>query len=129
MNVADTVKFLESGDDVDARFQAFEQLNESVTHGDLPALLEALESTSSFWVRELLADPIIRLSGAKALPQLKKALRKNYEDGHDNDGFETFLVELAESDSVNVRAELEKLARTATRHELNDIKWLLEYSR
>ena len=127
MNIADTIKFLESGKDVDAQLEAFEQLNASVTDADLPALLAALESTSSFWVRELLAEPIIRLSGAKALPQLMKAFRKNYDEGHDNDGFETFLVELAESDSERVRVELQKLAPTARKEEMEDINWLLEY--
>ncbi len=129
MNIAETIKFLESGSDVDAQLAAFRQLNESATDGDVPALIASLESTRSFWVRELLAEPIIRLSGVKALPHLLKALRKNYEDGHDNDGFETFLVELAESDSANVKAELQRLARTATREEAADLNWLLEYCR
>ena len=58
MTIAKTIKFLESDSDVDAQPAAFKQLNESVTDGDLPTLLASLESTSSFWVRELLAEPI-----------------------------------------------------------------------
>jgi len=129
VNIAETIKFLESRNDVDAQIAAFEQLNESVTDRDLPAMLASLESTSSFWVRELLAEPIIRLSGVKALPQLMKALRRNFEDGHDNDGFATFLMEMAESDSANVRAELQRLAHTASKEEAEDLKWLLEFCR
>lgn len=130
MNITDTIKFLQSGKDVDAQMKAFEELNASVTPSDLAVLLTGLESkTSDFWVRELLAEPIIRLSGPKALPHLMKALRKNYEDGHDNDSFETFLIELAESNPEGVRAELQNLAATAGKGETEDINWLLEYCR
>jgi hypothetical protein len=128
MNIAETIQFLKSGRDVDAQIEAFNDLESRVTETDVPILLAALESdTSDFWVRELLAQPIIRLSGAKALPQLMAALRRNFEEGHDNDGFAFFLIELAKSNPDNVRGQLQSLAATAGKAELKDINWLLEY--
>jgi hypothetical protein len=128
MNIPDTIKFLESGNDVDAQLEVFKKLDAYVTEADVPVLLAAIESeTSNFWVRELLAEPIIRLAGARALPQLMAALRKNFEEGHDNDGFQTFLMDLAESDPKGVREELQKLAATAGEAEKEDIEWLLEF--
>lgn len=128
MNIAETIKFLETGRGVEAQLEAFKKLNASVTVSDLPVLLKAIKSeTSNFWVRELLSEPIINLAGAKALPELMAALQKNFEEGHDNDGFLLFLTELAEEDPTGVRAALEKLAKTATKVELENINWLLEY--
>jgi hypothetical protein len=128
VNLLEIIKFLETGDDVDAQLEAFDQLNASVTEQDLPVLTEAMKSeTSNFWVRELLAEPICRLGGAKAISELMAALRRNFDEGHDNDGFQAFLADLAESDPIGVRAELEKLRKTANKAELEDIQWLLEF--
>ena len=128
MNIVEIIRFLESGNDANAQLEAFKQLNVHATEKDLPALLAAIKSeTSNFWVRELLSEPIINLAGSKAIPDLMAALRKNFEEGHDNDGFQAFLADLAESDPRGVRAALEKLAEGATKAELEDINWLLEF--
>lgn len=128
MNIAEIIKFLETGSDVDAQLEAFSKLNESATENDLPVLLEAIKSeTSNFWVRELLSEPIIKLAGSKAIPELMAAFQKNFEEGHDNDDFQLFLAELAEEDPSGVRTALEKLATTASKSELENINWLLEY--
>jgi hypothetical protein len=128
MNLVEIIRFLESGNDVNAQLEAFKQLNAYVTDKDLPVLLAAIKSeTSNFWVRELLSEPIINLAGSKAIPELMAALRKNFEEGHDNDGFQAYLADLAESDPKGVRAELEKLAEKANKAELEDINWLLEF--
>lgn len=128
MTIPEIIQFLQSGRDVDAQIEAFKDLDSRVTNEDVPILLAALESErSDFWVRELLAQPIIRLSGAQALPELMTALRRNFEEGHDNDGFALFLIELAESDPDSVRGELQRLSATAGNAQLKDIQWLLEY--
>ena len=130
MDIVETIKFLETGHDVEAQLEAFNKLNSLVTENDLPVLLEAIKSeTSNFLVRELLSEPIINLAGAKAIPELMAALQNNFAEGHDNDGFQLFLTELAEEDPKGVRAALEKLAKTATNAELDNINWLLEYCR
>jgi hypothetical protein len=126
--ITDTIKFLESSDDIDAQLEAFQELKASVTSHDLPVLLEALKSkTSNFAVRELLAEPIINLAGVKALPELMTAFGKNFEEGHDNDTFQVLLVELAETDRHGVQLELKKLAKQSNNNELEDINWLLEF--
>lgn len=122
MDIVETIKFLETGHDVEAQLEAFKKLSSFVTENDLPVLLEAIKSeTSNFWVRELLSEPIINLAGAKAIPELMAALQKNFAEGHDNDGFQLFLTELAEEDPKGVRVALEKLAKTATKAELDNI--------
>lgn len=128
MNIAQTIRFLETGNDIDAQLKAFSELNASVTENDLPVLLEALKSeTSNFWVRELLSEPIIKLAGAKAIPELMAAFQKNFDEGHDNDSFQLFLSELAGEDPSGVRAALESLAKNANQAEMENINWLLEY--
>lgn len=128
MNVPETIRFLETGNDIDAQLKAFDEMKASVTGKDLPVLLVALQSKSSnFFVRELLAEPIINLAGAHAIPELMTALQKNFEEGHDNDGFQLFLTELAEEDPEGVKAALEQLKHSATKAELENIEWLLEY--
>lgn len=58
MKIIDTIRRLESCDDIDAELAAFQELKATVTIRDLPVLLEALPSDrSNFAVRELLADP------------------------------------------------------------------------
>ena len=128
MNIAEIIEFLESGKDVKAQLDPFTRLKALVTENDLPVLFAALRSeTSNFWVRELLCEPIIKLAGAKAIPELMAAFQKNFEEGHDNDGFQLFLTELTEQDPTGVRIELEKLATTASKAELENINWLLEF--
>lgn len=130
MNIAETIRFLETSDDVDACQEAFGKLNDSVTEKDLPLLLAALESkTSNFAVRESLAEPIIRLAGARALPELMVALRRNFEEGWDNDLFQTLLMDLAESDPQGLKAKLEEMAGNPGRAQLEDIRWLLGFCR
>lgn len=128
MNIIETIKFLETSNDIDAQLEAFNKLNASATQRDLPVLLSALKSeTSNFAVRELLAEPIINLAGAKALPELMAALRRNFDEGHDNDTFQALLADLAERNPEGVRAELEKLAKHSSKADMEDINWLLEY--
>ena len=128
MSIQEIIDFLINGRDVDTQLSEFEQLKASVTENDLPLLLQTIKSeTCGFWVRELLSEPIIDLAGAKALPELFVALQKNYEEGHDNDSFAAFLMDLAESDPIGVKKQLVKMGKTASPSELKDINWLLEH--
>jgi len=128
MNVHETIKYLETGDDVDKQIVAFNILNETVSDKDLSILLEAIKSESSnFFVREILSEPIIRLGGVKVLPELLTAFQKNFDEGHDNDSFQLFLTELAEEHPNNVKRILKELSKNATKPEMENIEWLLEY--
>ena len=124
MNVSEAIAAAHKGEAGDAVVRALA----SATEDDLPALLAALQSKKAdFSVRELVADPVTRLGGVKFLRELMTALRKGFEEGHDNDGFQAHLADLAEREPEAVRAALTKMAETAKGEALEDIKWLLEY--
>src|SRR5690349_16805010 len=80
--------------DVEEKLESFERLKNSATKDDLPQLISALKSEKSdFWIRELLSEPVSELGGSEYLPELLESLQKNFDEGHDNDGFCIFLVE------------------------------------
>jgi hypothetical protein len=129
MNTQETIAFLSASNNVDAMLKAFDNLCKEVTDGDLPILLEAIQSERiGFGVREWLAEPIIKLAGLSSLQVLLRALRMNYEAGHDNDSFQVLLVGLVEENKEDARRQLEKIKLNANQHEIEDINWLLEFS-
>jgi len=114
--------------DVDQKLEAFQRLKESATKEDLPVLLDFLRSErNDFWIRELLAEPICDLGGSQCLPELFDAYDLNEEDGHDNDGFNAYLIDLAFSEPENCKAKLlELLSHQNFKHK--DIAiWLIGY--
>lgn len=128
MDIAATILLLETGDDVDAQVAAFDELNASVTEADLPVLTaEITRADANAWVRELLAEPALRLGGVRSLRGVLTAMRLNYEQGHDNDSLEALLVELAEAHPAAVRAELRKLEHSAGGVEIEHIRWLEDF--
>lgn len=114
--------------DVEEKLESFERLKNSATIDDLPQLISALKSEKTdFWVRELLSQPISELGGSYYLPELFEALQKNYDDGHDNDGFCFFLTELADSETELCKKKLLELIDSPTFEYKNHAKWLLEF--
>lgn len=114
--------------DVEQKLEAFERLKNSATKNDLPQLISALKSEKSdFWIRELLSEPISELGGSEYLPELLEALQKNYDDGHDNNSFCFFLVEMAESEPEVYKANLLKLIDLPNFEYKDHAKWLLEF--
>lgn len=114
--------------DVEDKLEAFEKLKNSASKNDLPELISALKSEKSdFWIRELLSEPISELGGSEYLPELFEALQKNYDDGHDNDSFCFFLVEMAESEPKLCRANLLKLLDLPNFKYKDHAKGLLEF--
>ena len=110
MNTQETIAFLSTSNNVDAMLKAFDKLCKEVTDEDLPILLEAIQSERiSFGVREWLAKPIIKLAGLSSLQVLLRALRMNYEAGHDNDSFQVLLVGLVEENKKDARRQLKKI--------------------
>ena len=114
--------------DVDQKLEAFERLKSIAQKEDLQQLIEALKSDrSDFWVRELLSEPISGLGGSEYLPELFDALQKNYDEGHDNDGFHHFLTEIAWAEPQICRDKLEEmLAEKNFRHK-EVAEWLLGF--
>ncbi|MEK7725081.1 MAG: hypothetical protein AAB336_12070 [Acidobacteriota bacterium] len=114
--------------DVDEKLEAFERLKISVSKDDLPQLVSALKSErNDFWTRELLSEPISILGGSKYLPELFEALQQNYDEGHDNDGFCFFLVEMAESETELCKKRLLELIDLPNFKHKKHANWLLEF--
>lgn len=114
--------------DVDEKLEAFGRLKAAATKEDLPQLLDALESgRSDFWVRELLSEPISDLGGSKYLPELFDALQKNYDEGHDNDGFNHFLTEIAWAEPEACKEKLAELLANEKFKHREAAMWLLEF--
>ena len=114
--------------DVDAKLEAFERLKLAAKKEDLPQLLDALKSDrNDFWVRELLSEPISELGGSKYLPELFDALQKNYDEGHDNDGFNHFLTEIAWAEPESCKNKLTELLSNENFQHREAAEWLLEF--
>lgn len=96
--------------DVDGVLGAFERLRSIATTADLPCLVAAIQSPrNNFWTRELFAEPICQLGGPDYLEPLLEAAHLNLVEGHDNDGFDTHLAEMAYAEPDKCRAQLEQL--------------------
>lgn len=114
--------------DVDQKLAAFDRLKESATEADLPRLVEHLASDrNDFWVRELLADPISDLGGFRYLRELFDAYELNEREGHDNDGFNHFLMEIAWADAEGCRSKLNELLAQPNFRHTEIAKWLLDF--
>lgn len=87
---------LRSADDVDAMCAAAEWLHRSSTLDDAPRLSSLLNDDDAI-VREAAAWPLSELAGVAHLRELLNAYQRGFDDGLDNDGFTTALIELAVS--------------------------------
>ncbi len=129
--IASELKILWSDFDennVEQKLEAFGRLKNSATRDDLPQLISALKSEKNdFWTRELLSEPISELGGFEYLPELFEALQKNYDEGHDNDGFCFFLIELAESEPELCKEKLVGLVNSPNFEYKNHAEWLIEF--
>jgi hypothetical protein len=114
--------------DSDGVLKAYKRLQSIATKADLPKLVAAIQSPrNNFWTRELFSEPICRLGGADYLETLLEAAQLGFDEGHDNDGFQTHLADIAYTEPKKCRAKLEELlARDELKyHEL--ARWLLEF--
>ncbi len=119
---------VDGGTDVDGVLAAFNRLNEKATVKDLPTLLAAIQSPqNNFWTRELLSGPICQLGGSAYLDPLFDAAQLSLDEGHDNDGFDVPLMEIAVVEPDKCREKLnELLSRERYRHR-EAATWLLEF--
>ena len=102
------------------------RLHKDATAGDVPRLRELL-GDESFFVREAAAWPLTELAGVEHLPELLRAYQRGLDDGHDNDGFTTALIELAASDPVRVGHALEALTRSGDLSMRENAQWLITF--
>lgn len=114
--------------DVNGVLATFDRLMDKVTKVDLPQLVVAIQSPrNNFWTRELFAAPICQLGGSDYLEILFEAEQLSSDEGYDNDGFNTYLIEIASAEPEKCRAKLEELlARTDFKHD-EAARWLLEF--
>jgi len=114
--------------DVDQKLASFERLKSAVKEEDLPQLIELLKSEKSdFWVRELLSEPICELGGTTYLNDLFEALALNEQDGHDNDGFRYFLMEIALLNPQGCHQSLVDLLQNPEFKYKEKAQWLLSF--
>ena len=114
--------------DVGEKLESFERLKNSATKDDLPQLVSALKSEKNdFWTRELLSELISELGGSEYLPELFDALQKNYDEGHDNDGFNAYLIEITYSEPKLCKEKLLQLIDSTEFKHKNHAEWLLEF--
>ena len=120
--------FDDYGYGIEQKIEAIERIKKIATKDDLPQLILGLKSEKNdFWTRELLSEPICYLDDGSYLLELFEALEKNFEDGHDNDGFCCFLTELAESEPELCKKKLLELIAMPDFKYKNRAEWLLQF--
>ena len=116
------------GTDLDSAMETARELRHISAVDDLPDLLAALESErANSWTRELIADPLASIGGLSVIGELLTAFDKNLEEGHDNDSFAVFVIELIELDKQSSAAALHTLAESDSKVSGETIGWLLEF--
>ncbi len=83
------------GEDIDRSVNACQKIYEVADESHIPELYSLLDD-ESFFIREAIASPLVRLEGVKALPYLFQAYTRGIQDGHDNDGLTATIADLLE---------------------------------
>src|SRR5438128_1006454 len=83
--------------DANVAAAAAERLHKQSATEDLHRLLELLDD-DDFFLREAAAWPVSEIAGPSSLRELLEAYQRGLDEGHDNDGFTTALIELAAAD-------------------------------
>lgn len=99
------------GDNIESMVEACEDLYKEAEISDISRLVELL-AHKDFVVREAAAWPLASIAGPSVLPELFRAYRRGFDEGHDNDGFTTALIELVELHPVDAREKLLDLAKS-----------------
>jgi HEAT repeat protein len=102
------------------------KLHETATQEDLPRLMKLL-TDGDFLVREAAAWPIAELAGPAVLPEMLQALQRGFDEGYDNDGFQTTLADLVVANRTQARDVLTRLANSSDKATRENAAWLLEY--
>jgi len=128
MNAVKRYKVLSDLDsaDINEMVQAAQALYQESVEEDIPWLLELMRNTS-FFVRESAAWPLAKLAGPKYLRELFVAYQLGFDEGHDNDGFTTALIECAHLYPKETAQSLQILVESTDAVLHNHAKWLLEF--
>lgn len=113
--------------DIDRAVDAVPALAALADASRVPDLYRLLRD-DEFFVREAAAEPLARLEGVRALPQLFEALSRGEQEGHDNDGLVFTIVELLESHPEEVRPLLLAMLRSPEPQERGHAAWALGFA-
>jgi HEAT repeat protein len=114
-------------DDVDVAVAAVFKLDEAADESWLPRLHHLLAHGENFFVREAAAEPIARLEGIRALPQLLHALELGSKEGHDNDGLGSIVTNLVYSHPQETAAQLLEMIGDPADRRRSQAAWLWGY--
>jgi hypothetical protein len=103
-----------------------ERLHKRAPTEDLPRLLILLNDDDVF-LREAAAWPISELAGSSSLHDLLIAYPRGLDEGHDNDGFTTALIELATVDPIGCREVLLRFSESPAATLRDNAAWLLDF--
>ena len=112
--------------DISTCVSAASQLHCEASAEDVPKLL-ALLKNDCFFIREAAAWPLAELVGPSVLPELFAAYQRGFDEGHDNDGFTTALIEIPALHAAEARTALERLVVAEDRTMRDHAQWLLTF--
>lgn len=122
------VASLRQGEDVERMVAAARSLQSEATAEDVPKLVNLLED-ENFFVREAAAWPLSELGRTEALPQLLRAYQRGLDEGHDNDGFSTALIDLFEMNQSAAAPVLRELSGAGESGIAETASWLLTFGK
>ncbi len=114
------------GEDIVLMVEACENLQKEAEATDVPRLLELLNH-ESFVVREAASWPLAIIGDTTVIPELFTAYQRGLDEGHDNDGFSTALIELVELHAQPARQKLLELKESPNTNFQKYANWLLEF--
>lgn len=114
------------GQDIEAMVEASQCLYQEADESDVPRLLQLL-SHDDFVVREAAAWPLAGVGGPAVLPELFVAYQRGFDDGYDNDGFTTALIELVALHKPEATKKLRELAESPDGVIRGHANWLLDF--
>jgi hypothetical protein len=121
----DIVSALEARD-LDANLLAADRLRAESSVDDVPKLLALLNDGQDFFIREAAAWPLVELVGPNVLRELFSAYQRGFDEGHDNDGFTSALIEVSVLFPTEARVALLALVRQESGPIRDHATWLLE---
>lgn len=114
-------------DDVDRAVAACTALDVVADESRLSELRRLLTDGDDFFVREAAAVPVARLEGIRALPALLHAQQRGREEGHDNDGLNTVIVGVVESEPSEAASILLGMLAEPSEDSRCSAAWLLGF--
>jgi hypothetical protein len=113
--------------DVEKNVSAAKRLYDESTGADVPRLLAILQEGEDFFVREAAAWPLALLAAPDVLHELLVGYQRGFDEGHDNDGFTTALIEGTSLFPREMKAALTNIIASAEEPMRGYAQWLLEF--